>query len=809
MNKVEKVVIHCIENDVRLKSRVLEEHIQEAVSRGCRHIEVHAHGQHGIGGRLWPKEKLSLQREVIKIDILGYSGQRVGSMGTPQTRIDVYGNASDDVGWLNAGATIVVHGDASNGAANGMAQGKIYVNGDIGARGMTMTKSNPKFDHPELWILGGAGDSFAEFMAGGIAVVCGFDSGHNYQGSILGDRPCVGMVGGKIFFRGEQKDYSQKDAKLVKITDKDWEWLIRNIKTFLEAINRIELEPILTEDRSQWHLLRALQPFERSDKKLSIREFHSKVWDKELGPGGLIGDLTDIDHSPIPIITTGDLRRYIPSWENHKYLAPCQAGCPTGIPVRERWELIRKNDLEEAAALGLQYTPFPATVCGYLCPNLCMDKCTRKQINLPAINVTLLGQASENAKEPKPVKSSGKKIAIIGAGPAGLSAAWQLWMKGHEPVVFDYSEVPGGKIARAIPESRFPREIFEKELQRVLERIPFKKLPKKIDNNLFFEIRDNHSFMIIAVGADLSRKPNIPGSDKAIGALDFLRKAKDPNIKSDIEPDIESDINSDIKSDVKSDIKLGKKVLIIGAGNVGCDVATEAHRLGAKEITLIDIQKPASFGKEREAAERIGAQFLWPVIPKAIHAEGLEKADGDMLKADTVIVAIGDIPDLSFLPETIQSKNGYILVDDLNQTADSNVYAIGDAVRPGLLTDAIADGRKVSKIIDARLRGLDQSFDHLPVIDYQRIKLEYYNPLLNQANSANTGNDLNLSATTCASCGGCRDCGICMSICPNQAISRKELQQAYEYLVDDEKCIGCGFCAGACPCGIWELETID
>ena len=108
-------------------------------------------------------------------------------MGFPNTVIDVVGPASDDVGWLNAGAKIIVRGQATNGAGNAMAQGKIYIAGDIGARGMTMTKHNPRFDPPELWILGTVGDSFAEFMAGGIAVICGVGSPRT--GNVLGYRP--------------------------------------------------------------------------------------------------------------------------------------------------------------------------------------------------------------------------------------------------------------------------------------------------------------------------------------------------------------------------------------------------------------------------------------------------------------------------------------------------------------------------------------------------------------------------------------------------------------------------------------------
>jgi len=139
----------------RLDSRILEEQIQKAVADGHRYLEIKAFGQHGIGGRLW-----KAGNEKVHIRIIGHPGQRVGSLGFPNTSIKIMGPASDDVGWLNAGAHITIHGNASNGIANGMAQGKIYIAGNIGSRGMTMTKHNPRFDPPELWVLGSAGDYF-------------------------------------------------------------------------------------------------------------------------------------------------------------------------------------------------------------------------------------------------------------------------------------------------------------------------------------------------------------------------------------------------------------------------------------------------------------------------------------------------------------------------------------------------------------------------------------------------------------------------------------------------------------------------
>lgn len=396
----------------RVASRILEEQIQEAVAQGHRALHIDAYGQHGIGGRLW-----RAQNEPIFIQVVGQPGQRLGSMGFPNTSIEVLGPASDDVGWLNAGSEIVIHGNAGNGCANAMAQGKIYISGNIGARGMTMTKHNPRFDPPELWVLGSAGDYFGEFMAGGIAVICGYTAQN--PDNILGYRPFVGMVGGKVFFRGPHAGYSQTDAKLISLGDEDWNWLSENIRSFLNRIGRHELMETFS-DRSQWQLLVARTSHEKKSLPMrSMQSFHGSVWEKELGQGGLIGDLTDLDRSPIALITTGDLRRFIPVWENRKYAAPCEATCPTGIPVQERWQLVREGRVDEAVDLALTYTPFPASICGYLCPNLCMQACTRQSSAMAPVDVTQLGQASIDAKLPELPPESDKKIAIIGGGTSG------------------------------------------------------------------------------------------------------------------------------------------------------------------------------------------------------------------------------------------------------------------------------------------------------------------------------------------------------------------------------------------------------
>jgi NADPH-dependent glutamate synthase beta subunit-like oxidoreductase/glutamate synthase domain-containing protein 3/NAD-dependent dihydropyrimidine dehydrogenase PreA subunit len=755
---------------LRLDSRVLEETIQKAVERGYRNLNIHAYGQHGIGGRLW-----RAGTDPINLHIDGHPGQRVGSMGYPNTFIDIKGPASDDVGWLNAGAQILVRGNASNGVANAMAQGKIFVKGNIGSRGMTMTKHNPRFEAPQLWVLGSAGDYFGEFMAGGIAVICG----HKPQNSsnVLGYRPLVGMVGGKVFFRGPHQGYSRNDAKLTPIKDEDWKWLQTNLKIFLKHIEEEELTKTFSK-RDEWQLLTARTPYERILRpKRSMQAFHKEIWDQGLGKGGIVGDLTDLDRSVIPVITRADLRRFVPVWENRKFLAPCEATCPTGIPVQERWRLVREGRVDEAVDLALAYTPFPATVCGYLCPHPCMQACTKQSAFLTPVDVTQLGQASIEAKDPELPPLSGHKIAIIGGGPGGLSIAWQLRTQGHEAVIFDASKTIGGKIASVIPHSRIPKEVFDKEIKRIGKVVDHVHLQQTLTRQEVTQLTVDYDFVVIAIGANKPRMLPIKGSDRMTTALDFLRAAKNDQFK------------------------VGKQVVVIGAGNAGCDVATEAHRLGAEDITLIDVQEPASFGKEREQAEAAGAKFRWPVFTKEITAQGVVLEDGEIIPADNVFISIGDAPDIDFLPEDVAIERGFVVVDENYQTTNPKIFAVGDVVRPGLLTDAIGSGRKTALAIGDMLAGKRPSVSAKEVIDIGRISLEYYDPRLIEYEN------LDHCGAQCSSCGACRDCGICVAMCPESAISRIETKSGqYEYQVDEKRCIACGFCAGACPCGIWDLK---
>jgi len=392
------------------------------------------------------------------------------------------------------------------------------------------------------------------------------------------------------------------------------------------------------------------------------------------------------------------------------------------------------------------------------------------------VDVQQLGKASIAANLPELPPESGKRIAVIGGGPAGISVAWQLRQRGHHVTIYDMAKMLGGKITAVTPDSRVPEEIVDTELARVRKVLPHVHLQQRMERKEVEQLREDVDFLVIATGAQKPITLPVPGMERAIPALEFLLQAK------------------------AGKIKVGKRLVIIGAGNVGCDVATEAHRLGAEKITLIDIQEPLSFGKERQDAEAVGAEFKWPCFTEEISPKGVKLTTGEIIPADTVVISIGDIPDLEFLPEDVATERGFIVVDEFYQTTDPKLFAIGDVVRPGLLTDAIGAGRKVAEAINEIQQGRRLSAATRQMIDHERMTLEYFDPRITSFK------DVDQCGSECLSCGDCRDCGICITLCPQAALSRQETENKnFEIVVDESRCIGCGFCANACPCGIWNL----
>jgi len=766
-NKNKTAVINGIVDGNRISTQQLLQELYRKLDEGYKEFEINASGHHDIGGPLWDKDKQALKFRVKN------PGQRVGSMGMYGTEIIVEGSAPADVGWLNAGADITVIGDGGDTTAHCAASGRIFVAGRTGTRSGALMKHDPKYTPPEFWVLKNTGSFSFEFMGGGTAVICGF--GCENSDSALGYRSCVGMVGGTVYVRGNVKDLSSQ-VWLMDLDEGDKEFLNKGLPVFLSKIGKPEL---LDKLQDGWHKIVA-KTYEESKSRslMSLKQFRLNNWVE----GGIFGDLIEDDYKTSDLVAKGDLRLKYPVWKNAMYSAPCEYNCPIGIPTQKRISLLRQGKVKEALELVLDFSPFPASVCGQVCPNLCIEECSRKYIDQP-IKMAELGKLSKDVKIKFPKTEKTQKIAVIGSGVAGLGAAWHLKKLGYAVDIFEQDKVFGGKLKQVIPQDRLERTILDAELKRISDAGISIKTSTKVDKALFEKLEQDYNAVVIAVGAHNPVVIPFEGHERLVKGLEFLKA-----------------VNNGEKPEI------GEKVVIIGAGNAAVDVAIGAFNLGSKDVTLIDIQKPAAFEKEIEHIEKLGAKILWPCFTEKISEQGVHLKDGRLLDADTVIISVGDRPDFSFIKRDYLDEKGGIKLNEFMQVEKSSkIFVPGDAVKLGLFTHALADGRKVAINIDKMLSGepLDE-FKRTPVIPQDRVKDEYYHPLNSLKVSAM---DAEQETERCMSCGFCRDCEYCQEICPEQAITRiSKPDGSFEYISDPEKCIGCGICEGVCPCGIWTME---
>ena len=760
------------ENNKRISTQQLLLKIHAALEAGETEFAVLSSGHHDIGGPLWTSDGAPLRFTVKN------PGQRVGSFGLDGTSIVVEGSAPADAGWLNAGAELTIKGDGGDTTAHCAAAGRIYVAGRVGTRSGSLMKHDPAYEPPEFWVLKKTGSFSFEFMGGGIGVICGV--GCESEDSILGDRSCVGMVGGTIYVRGPVAGLSD-DVWLLDLDEADRDFLAAGLPVFLDKIERGALLPELS-DFTGWRKIVAKTLEERKrHHRITMHEFRTQKWVE----GGVFGDVVQDDYSYVSgLVSTGEGRLKIPRWQDKRFGAPCQATCPSAIPTQDRIALLRQGKVQEALELVLRYSPFPASVCGEVCPNLCMDACTRRFIDKP-VAVGELGRLSRDAASPTPKPDTGRKGAVVGGGPGGLSAAWQLRLAGHGGALFEADSELGGKLRQVIPTERLPREILDGELARIRALGVGIETGAAVDATRFEAIRAEHDAVVVATGAHKPVVIPFPGHERLVKGLDFLKA-----------------INAGERPEI------GEKVVVLGAGNAGMDICLGAYAMGAKRVVSIDIQRPAAYPKEIEHVEALGGEIRWPVFTAKIDEKGVHTKDGQLIEADTVIIAVGERPDLSFVPREWLTDKGMMDVDGCWQVAKaSGVFAVGDTIQPGLLTHAIGAGSEVARHIDDYLAGR-------PLVPAKKAELipqsclskELFKPL-------NRGRlrvrDARQETNRCLSCGTCRDCSMCLEACPEGAIRRVETAGGgFEYVSDDHLCIGCGICAGICPCGVWAMEQV-
>ncbi len=756
-------IIETLDGHVRMSTQDLLLSIEKAVAGGETEFEVRATGQHDIGGPLWNREGKSLSFLVHN------PGQRVGSMAMPGTEVVVEGPAPADVGWLNSGGRIVVRGDAGDTAGHCAAGGVIYIGGRAGTRSGSLMKHDPLYEVPELWVLKSTGSFSFEFMGGGTAVVCGCDS----QGlsSVLGDRPCVGMVGGVVYVRGPVAPLPG-ELRIVPLEEADVAFLDSRLDDFLSAVRETGRRPEL----AVWEEWRKIVPLSYDERLKgvapSVAEFRKTEWVK----GGIFSDVFPDAGEHNGLVARGVWRLRVPQWENRRDCAPCEFACPAGIPTQARYNLLREGRVDEALKVVLNYSPFPGCVCGTVCPNPCMQACTRGGMDQP-VQIGPLGRLSADVQLPAPSKKTGKKVAVIGGGVGGLACAWRLARKGHEVTVFEREARMGGKMEQVIPRERLDERLLEKELARI-EAMGVRFVNRVVvDRARFDEIRRSHDAVVVATGGHVPRIFNWPGRERIVAGVDFMKA-----------------VNRGDRPHVD------ENVIVIGCGNAGMDAAAGAYKMGAKKVICIDVQKPAAFQKEMDHIRALGGELVWPVFTKEIRPDGVLCEDGRLIPGTQVIITIGESPDLSYLPEGVEKFRDW-LKPAPDQSVLEGVFAVGDVIRPGLLVHAIGSGNSAADSVHAYLKGEPYAPKAKTLIAPGALSTAWF--------ARRDRNELPQPSEDylrCVSCGTCRDCGSCRTCGPEKAIARVEEQGRFAYVSDPERCIGCGVCQGVCPCGVWTMH---
>lgn len=349
--------IKTLENDKRMSTQELLQLIYKKIEDGCCNFEIEACGQHDIGGSVWSKLKDKLTFKVTN------PGQRVGAMAMHGTKIIVEGSAPADVGWLNSGAEIIVKGDGGDTTAHCAAGGKIYIAGRTGTRSGAMMKHDPKFNPPQFWVLKNTGSFSFEFMGGGIAIICGHDC--DELESVLGQRSCVGMVGGTIYFRGNYMDIAPC-VKVLPLAKEDKEFLQTGLEKFLNEIEQEDLLENLT-DFSQW---KKITPKEQTgNKKYSLKDFRINEWVN----GGIFGDFVNDDLKVYELAATGEGRLNIPIWDKANCIDCniCANNCPQSAIVSKD----KKYQSLDDKCIG-------CGICQTVCPKSCWDlKSNIREIN--------------------------------------------------------------------------------------------------------------------------------------------------------------------------------------------------------------------------------------------------------------------------------------------------------------------------------------------------------------------------------------------------------------------------------------------
>ncbi|GAB4389950.1 MAG: hypothetical protein Kow0025_18680 [Thermodesulfovibrionales bacterium] len=515
--------------------------------------------------------------------------------------------------------------------------------------------------------------------------------------------------------------------------------------------------------------------------------------------------------------------------------APCQAACPAGVDVPRYIRYIKKGEFDEALAVNHERIPLP-DICGHACFNPCEKKCAMNQFGEP-IAIRMLKRAAVEMSEDgswkrnkKAAPATGRKVAVVGAGPAGLTAAYYLASLGHAVTVYDENPEAGGTMRYGIPRYRLPAEALDKNLGKIMEGVDFQG-GKALGKDLTVEgLRKDHDAVLVSVGATESRKLGLEGADLkgVVWGLEFLQA---------------------IARGEKPEVM--EKVVVVGGGNVAVDVALSARRLGARQVDMVCLEcrgeMPAhEWEIARAEEEGVNIRDSWgPVkVLGADAVEGIElrkctsvfdrkgnfcpcfeEENRTVIDAGQVIIAVGQASD--------PRVSGAVKADRETLATDRDgVFAAGDFVTgPSSIIQAIAGGRAAAAAIDAYLGGAGLIGEELASVEEEveipetrsirRRRLPVSILPAERRVKSFAPMELGygpeqavLEASRCLGCdarmfevtvhtANCKACGYCNEVCRMgvfaQASEFNKRGVKPLYAAKPEQCVGCLMCFYACP----------
>jgi 2-oxoacid:acceptor oxidoreductase gamma subunit (pyruvate/2-ketoisovalerate family) len=544
-------------------------------------------------------------------------------------------------------------------------------------------------------------------------------------------------------------------------------------------------------------------------------------------PGTTLSIL-DPEAGSMPEIKTGTWAKQRP--HQREYESPCNDGCPAGNDVRGFLAAVRERDLDLALSILRLTSPFPA-ICGRVCPAPCMHACHRSALD-QAVNIRELERyVADHADSPvRPVEASRESVAVIGSGPAGLSACYHLALLGYQVTLFEGQAELGGVMRTGIPAYRLPREVLDREIRFVLDHGIQVQLNARISRKDLVCLTQQHAALFVATGLQEYRALNLGDHDPAVvvEGVAFLDASRSGEVSCQ-----------------------GERVLVIGGGNTAVDAARTARRLGAREVEIVyrrtRAEMPAIAEETEEAIEEgirlrelispirlFPAAGSWRLACRRMQLgepdesgrrrpEPIEGPGGSVeLECDRVILALGQSADLSVFPEGAEIREDGRLAG----LTSAPVFSGGDLHQnAGTVTAAIGSGRKAAWHIHRTLSGEDLfPGEQHQVVPLKAVRLNAFTlkpqreavlrePEERIRDFAEVRLGLEESpqhweaweeSQRCFSCGSCTHCDVCRANCPEGILTRRGDEYAFNY----DYCKGCGLCAFECPRGVIYMEQL-